>query len=345
MSASWFRRTVLFPLRTQFAYLLNFTQLVSADNGEETMGAKEALTVLRRIYAEQAGEDTNEVKMTDEFLSNWRDGDDIHEAMEEWFHPDICLTYRASTEAGAGVAGVNHIIDVMREQNAQKRRFFISMVVPFALMSVGLTMFTFVSTSVIPSFFSSPSDLAKAGIFVHAVMACGDILVKVLPLVLLLSPVIIAVLVYFMPRKGLFSVYRNFAAGRFFALFSLLIQSNVSIREALQLLIAHVPPFLQEHLDEMLFKTQHGVTEFQQLDTGLLPVELRIRLQVSGEKGGGSSSEIFNVIAQNATKDFGNAIERASAVAKWSMMLSGIGLLFVGLGSIFSMAFDMLMAA
>lgn len=117
------------------------------------------------------------------------------------------------------------------------------------------------------------------------------------------------------------------------------------MREALQLLFPHVSPFLQDHLDEMLHKTQRGESEFQQLDTGLLPLELRIRLQVSGQRGGGSSTEIFNIISNNATKDFGRAILKTSNIAKWSMMLTGISLLFLSFGSIFMMASDMLMSA
>lgn len=345
MSASWVRRTLLFPLRTQFMFLLHFTELIVSGEDEDAMDPKTALTILRRIYTEQAGIDASEVKVANELLANLQDGDDIHDAMKEWFHPDICLTYRASMESGSGVAGVNKIIGVMREQNQLKRSFFVTMFVPTMLMLVGLIMFAIVSIHVIPTFFDGVNDINKASLLVRAVVAGGQILSHVwLPALLFIS-IMAGTAFYFMPRKGLSAVYRNFSAGRFFALFALLISSEMSIREALQILLPHVAPYLQDHLEEMLDKTQFGVTEFRQLDTGLLPLELRVRLQVSGEKGSGSSTEIFNIISQNAAKDFRSAILRACSTAKWAMIGCGLSMLFLAFGSIFAMASDAIAAA
>lgn len=216
MSASWVRRTFLFPLRDQYRFLLHFTELVSAEDGEEAITPREGLAILRRIYSEQAGPDANEVKIADELLTNLKAGLDIHEAMEEWFHPDICLTYRASLESGGGVAAVRSIIHVMREQNQLKRDFMLSMVVPIMLMIIGLVMFSIVSISIIPMFFSAGADLEKAGIFIKAVIAGGGVIRNIWAPVLAFTPVLTILFIYFMPRMGLTAVYRNFAAGRFF---------------------------------------------------------------------------------------------------------------------------------
>lgn len=216
MSASWVRRTFLFPLRDQFRFLRHFTELVTAEDGEESLTPKEGLTILRRIYSEQAGADANEVKISDELLNSLKAGLDIHEAMEDWFHPDICLTYRASLESGGGVAAVNSIIDVMRDQNQLKRDFALTMFVPIMLLIVGLVMFAIVSISIIPMFFGAGADMEKAGVFIKAVIAGGNVLSKIWLPLLVFTPIIIGMFVYFMPRMGLTAVYRNFAAGRFF---------------------------------------------------------------------------------------------------------------------------------
>jgi hypothetical protein len=92
----------------------------------------------------------------------------------------------------------------------------------------------------------------------------------------------------------------------------------------------------------MLDMTQEGSTEFRQLDTGLLPLRLRVRLHVSGKAGAASALDIFSVIASHAGEDFDDAIQKTQGLIKWSVMGVGLGLLCLSFASIFSMAATMM---
>jgi len=338
----FFRRNVLFPQRSQFAFLKNFSSLRGSSNGKYSLSSKDTLNALKEIYAQEAGEDSIEYKVCDSMLESLREGLGIHEAMEDWFHPDICLTYRISQAAGNMQSGVDDIIAMMSGQNKLKRDFLLSMVMPVMVCAVGVTAFCVISIGILPTLFTTPEALKQASGLVVPAMWLGAMVKKFGAALALGSIPLLAGFAYLVPRRGLTSVYRNFAAGRFFSLFSLLIRSKLSVRESLQTIAPHVSPFIQGHIERMLDMTQEGVSEFKQLDTNLLPIQLRIRILVSGRSGAKNATEVFTLVAAHAAEDFGSAIEKAQAALKWSLIGLGFGLLGLAISSVFSLSANMI---
>jgi type II secretory pathway component PulF len=335
------RRHFFFPQRSQFAFLSNFASLRAGDNGKLNLSSKETLAALRDIYEQEAGDDSIELQVCSSMLECIREGDGLHDAMEEWFHPDICLTYRVSQAAGNMQSGVDDIIAMMSNQNKLKSGFIFSMLMPLMIFIVGTAAFLIISTGILPTLFTTPGSLEKATGLVVPAIWLGAALKKIGPFIVIGLPPLLAGFLYLVPRWGLTGIYRNFAAGRFFSLFSLLIRSKLSVRDALQTLLPHVSPFIQGHIEQMLDMTQEGVSEFKQLDTNLLPIQLRIRLLVSGKSGSKSATEVFSTVAKHATRDFSEAIQKAQATLYWSLIAIGMGLLGLAIGAVFSMSANM----
>lgn len=338
----FFRKNVLFPLSRQFEFLTNYTSLKTDASGHEILHTKEVLLALKDIYAKESGVDSIEYRVCNSMLSKLGEGLSFFETMDDWFHPDICLTYKISLAAGSQRAGVEAIITTMKLQNQRKNRFFKAMILPLIIFIAGVAVFCGMSIGILPTFFYSPEELKKATGLVSFTLKMGDVINKYWPVFTIgLLPIIICFF-YFMPKKGLTEIYRNFSAGRFFSLLSLLINSSLTVKDSLLTLQPHVSPYLQDHIENMLDMTQEGSTEFRQLDTGLLPLRLRVRLHVSGKAGAASALDIFSVIASHAGEDFDDAIQKTQGLIKWSVMGVGLGLLCLSFASIFSMAATMM---
>lgn len=339
---SYFKKSILFPLSRQFEFLTNYTSLKTDVDGNDILPVKQVLEGLLSIYLSECGVDSIEYKVCKAMLAKLGEGLSIFETMEEWFHPDICLTYQISLAAGSQRKGVNAIIESMRQQNARKMNFIKAMVLPVILCVAGISVASIISIGILPTFFYSAEERENATGLVRFVIKLGEIVSDFWPLMTFgLLPFLIG-FIYLTPRKGLTEIYRNFTAGRFYSLLSLLINSGLTVKESLLIIQPHVSVYLQEHIENMLSGTQEGSTEFKQLDTGLLPLKLRVRLHVSGKSKAVAANGVFAIIAEHAGKDFDEAIEKTQGVIKWTLLGIGLGFLGLSIASIFSMAANMI---
>lgn len=339
---SYLKKSLLFPLSRQFEFLTNYTSLKTDADGNDILPVKQVLEGLSSIYLSECGIDSIEYKVCSAMLAKLGQGLSIFETMDEWFHPDICLTYKISLAAGSQRKGVNAIIESMRRQNARKINFLRSMIVPLLLCVLGVSIASFISIGILPTFFYSPEEREHATGLVWFVIKMGEIVSDFWPLFTFGPLPFIVGFVYLTPRKGLTSIYRNFTAGRFYSLLSLLINSSLTVKESLLTIQPHVSIYLQEHIENMLDGTQEGSTEFRQLDTGLLPLKLRVRLHVSGKFKAATANGVFAIIAEHAGADFDEAIEKTQGMIKWTLLGIGLGLLGLSIASIFSMAANMI---
>jgi hypothetical protein len=339
---NYVKKLLLFPLSKQFEFLTNYTSLKTDADGKDVLPVKQVLEGLSSIYLSECGVDSVEYKVCSAMLTKLGEGLSIFETMEEWFHPDICLTYQVSLAAGSQRKGVNAIIESMRQQNARKVNFIKAMVIPAILCVVGVSVACVISIGILPTFFYSAEEREHATGLVRFVIKLGEIISDFWPLLTFGPLPFIAGFVYLTPRKGLTTIYRNFTAGRFYSLLSLLINSSLTVKESLLIIQPHVSIYLQEHIENMLDGTQEGSTEFKQLDTGLLPLKLRVRMHVSGKSKAATANGVFAIIAEHAGKDFDEAIQKTQGVIKWTLLGVGLGLLGLSIASIFSMAANMI---
>jgi hypothetical protein len=72
--------------------------------------------------------------------------------------------------------------------------------------------------------------------------------------------------------------------------------------------------------------TRVGVSNLEQLDTGLLTPRLRIRLKAAGVRGGDNIDDTFNSIAKKASEDFEKSITSiGDQISSW-LLIVGLGL-------------------
>ena len=329
-------RVFKFPLFKQYEFLSNFISLKTNSEGEEVIATRQAIESMREIYTESVGSDSIECEVCDSILDNFQAGCTFAEAMEEWFHPDICLVYRVSREAGSQRSGAEAIIKIMQDQHALKWRIILTLLVPMLIMTLGLAAFLGAAIFVLPMLVTSPDDLKKVTGLAGAMLSVGNFIKVIWPILVILPVSLVSVMIYLIPIKGLTATYRNFSAGRFFSLLSILVNSQLSLKQSLMILHPHVSPFLQDHIEEMLSMTKEGDTEFTQLDTGLLPLYLRVRMKVRG-RNSSTSMGVFTVISESAGSDFKAAIMAGLSFTKWAMIAIGFVFIITAYVSLFSM--------
>lgn len=112
-----------------------------------------------------------------------------------------------------------------------------------------------------------------------------------------------------------YSYYQAKVAGQFFSIMSVLVSPNggaMKLKEALgefQSNESLMSPYIGIHIDEMMSRCGSGEFELGQLDTGLLPSRVKMRLRVAGRAQNGLTTHLaFETIAENLAKDYGDAI-------------------------------------
>jgi hypothetical protein len=112
-----------------------------------------------------------------------------------------------------------------------------------------------------------------------------------------------------------YSYFQAMWGGEFFSIMSVLVSptgGQFKLKEALveyQKNDSLMSPYIALHVEEMLRRCGSGEFELSQLDTGLLPNRMKVRLRVAGRsKNGMSVSSAFEEIACNLGKDYGVVI-------------------------------------
>jgi type II secretory pathway component PulF len=330
-----------------------------ADLSSEGFKTRKVLEALEREFSKAIGEKAEEVLFCREALEKVEEGTTgIDDAMRDWFEPDLVQVLRVSTVSRNASVALNQLLEqvslwekVMGEIMSALRK-----PVSMILMTVGATLFISIK-----GIGALAGDTPKADWTEMAILYddFGLWVVANYKVITLVCAWVVVIYIYSMlkligeHRRTLdtivpgYGLYQANQAARFFTIMAVLVSPNggkMRMRTALEEFENNadlMSDYLFEHIQEMLDRCETGRFSTEQLNTGLLPLRMQIRLGVAASTTDGlSMADAFNTISRNLAKDYGQTmvtkISRAMNLVKAVVAIAVVGAVSAGMDGVFS---------
>ncbi len=325
-----------FNTKRQEEFLDNYLSLKNSGQKNQ-MPDSMVFQYIKEIYTEINSESAFEVQICDRVIEEVSRGGRLDFALAPFLDDDIVLAFKATYEVGQTEFGIRQVLKNIKQQTEMKKLFISRVRKGLVFFTIGILFVLAMSNMAIPQMLQlvSENELdALATFYLNLgkfIEQDGD---KLLFGIIAFIAVYIYVLpnVYGKPREileksilsFLFTPYRGFVANRFFNMLTLLKSSKLSLRQSLDVIDDEVPPYLQHHLEQMLDMTRLGVSNLEQLDTGLLTPRLRIRLKSAGITGGDNIDDVFSSIASKANEDFEKSLSSTGNQISFWLLVVGL---------------------
>ncbi|MDK9774199.1 hypothetical protein [Vibrio sp. B181a] len=300
---------------------------------------KEALEALRDEYESSYGKDCMQYEFCVVALNGMGAGDGgLDKAMTDWFYPELAMIVKTANHARKNRKGnygdemehsesplqllLNH--ENERQRIAKKLRGIFKK--PVLLVTLSL-LSTYVAAMYGVSAFAGDTPKSEWSAIALAYDSFGHWLAEwTRPIIACVFGVMAAYLYGCRWYDGEYrleldkcipgySYYQAKVAGQFFSIMSVLVSPNggaMKLKEALnefQSNEALMTPYIGIHVDEMISRSGSGEFNLEQLDTGLLPKRVKMRLRVAGRSQKGLTTHLaFQTISENLARDYGDAI-------------------------------------
>ncbi|MNG99280.1 hypothetical protein D3C79_584450 [compost metagenome] len=121
-----------------------------------------------------------------------------------------------------------------------------------------------------------------------------------------------------------------------FGVLALLASSGSKVKACLEIMLPNASDYTRWHLEQMLDMTSSGVYGLLQLETGLLPPRLKLRLRIASKSGVSDQAKIFHIIAHESFEDFEASMEKPRVAIGSFFLLLGVFMLGGGLYTMMS---------
>lgn len=338
----------------QVEFLMNYSKL-----RHDGILDKKALQALREEYLESMGPDSNEVKYCNIALEGLRDGFiGIDDAMNRWFDPDLAQVARTANVAKNGAEALDTLLKNIDEWRKVKVNILQKVLAPMQWVLLALSGTYIVATKGIRAVAgdvpkSEWTPLARfydeLGLFLT---------VYTTPIMFVLLVLIVCYCWSLFNYVGEqrtnldkyvpgFGFYQAVQASKFFSIMAVLVSpkgGQLKLKQALEEFEENpdlMSKYLGEHISEMLEMSEKGKFSLEQLNTGLLPKRMRVRLGVAGKTSGGlTMTETFDSIAKNLASDYGSAMAKSLSkyltVAKVVALFLLVGAIAASLDGVFT---------
>ncbi|TVN03447.1 hypothetical protein FPV63_12555 [Vibrio cholerae] len=344
--------------KEQVYFLQNYAKLIS-----DGFKINEALTILKTEYLETLGKDCSEVKFCTEALRQMGDEGalSVSDAMSNWFFPVFTQVISVSTTSKNTSQALEDLLENFNRWEAVRKELLSILKTP-VLLTVGslfaTTMISMYGLELVggDKFEKNLTDLSA---FFHAYGVWAEQNIKLVLLVMLFLT-----LVYFYAlfnvnsdfRRVLdskipgFGLYQAFQAANFYTIMAILVSpsgGNLKLKEALEEFENNndlTSDYLATHIAEMFRRAEiDGLSNLEQLNTGLLPLKMKIRLGIAGKtKGGLTMVTTFQSISQNLAEDYKDQIKHRMRNLSQSAMFFSVVLVFFSVLAMLDVAFSRL---
>ncbi|GIC77217.1 type II secretion system F family protein [Moritella sp. F3] len=325
---------ILFTNNRQFDFLDNYLALKGV--GEKQMPDKNVISGIKEVYSETVSEHCLEVYMCDFIEDVLKNGGNMAEALEPFLDPKIIMAFRATYSVGKTTYGIKQVIKNIKGQAELRKSFRKSIQSGLMFFFAGITVVTVVSSQFLPMLLGMVDESNVDGLTLFykdlGIFIDNNLFKIMIGLVLCVISYIISLPIWVGPSRSaadslfLYSIYQSFAANQFFNMLTLLKTGSLSLRQSLETILEDSTPYMEYHIEQMLDMTRTGSTDLEQLNTGLLPPRLQVRLKIAGMQNG-SMDSVFELIAETASSDVTKKLNLIAANIKFWLMITGISML------------------
>lgn len=337
----------------QIEFIENYISLKV--NNNRIMKDRDLLIGLKDLYQAQYGEANTTVKIISLLLEKITEGVSLPEAMGPFFRPDIVQVFSASYSSRAGFDEVRGLIQRIINGDKLVSAFLGAISFPIFFLFVTICLFLFTGGFFIPMTIDMIEKDAIDSLMTFS-MNVSSFVIDYWYIVLL--PFILLIGAYIYSRQNWFSDRRNWAdenlppyqvmallySYNIFGILSMLSSSGlksessgtkISIRKAIETMLETATPYAAWHLRQMLDMTSGGVFGLLQLETGLLPTRLKMRLRIAQLSGISDQSELLAVIAAESFGDFEKALQKPRTLIRNICLLLGAVIMILAIYAMF----------
>lgn len=337
----------------QIEFIENYISLKV--NNNRIMKDRDLLIGLKDLYQAQYGEANTTVKIISLLLEKITEGVSLPEAMGPFFRPDIVQVFSASYNSRAGFDEVRGLVQRIINGDKLVSAFLGAISFPIFFLFATICLFLFTGGFFIPMTIDMIEKDAIDSLMTFS-MVVSSFVIDYWYLVLL--PFILLIGAYIYSRQNWFSDGRNWAdenlppyqvmallySYNIFGILSMLSSSGlksessgtkISIRKAIETMLETATPYAAWHLRQMLDMTSGGVFGLLQLETGLLPTRLKMRLRIAQLSGISDQSELLAVIAAESFGDFEKALQKPRTLIRNICLLLGAVIMILAIYAMF----------
>ncbi len=337
----------------QIEFIENYISLKV--NNNRIMKDRDLLIGLKDLYQAQYGEANTTVKIISLLLEKITEGVSLPEAMGPFFRPDIVQVFSASYNSRAGFDEVRGLVQRIINGDKLVSAFLGAISFPIFFLFATICLFLFTGGFFLPMTTDMIEKDAIDSLMTFS-MVVSSFVIDYWYLVLL--PFILLIGAYIYSRQNWFSDGRNWADGNLppyqvmallysyniFGILSMLSSSGlksessgtkISIRKAIETMLETATPYAAWHLRQMLDMTSGGVFGLLQLETGLLPTRLKMRLRIAQLSGISDQSELLAVIAAESFGDFEKALQKPRTLIRNICLLLGAVIMILAIYAMF----------
>jgi hypothetical protein len=337
----------------QIEFIENYISLKV--NNNRIMKDRDLLIGLKDLYQAQYGEANTTVKIISLLLEKITEGVSLPEAMGPFFRPDIVQVFSASYNSRAGFDEVRGLVQRIINGDKLVSAFLGAISFPIFFLFATICLFLFTGGFFLPMTIDMIEKDAIDSLMTFS-MVVSSFVIDYWYLVLL--PFILLIGAYIYSRQNWFSDGRNWAdenlppyqvmallySYNIFGILSMLSSSGlksessgtkISIRKAIETMLETATPYAAWHLRQMLDMTSGGVFGLLQLETGLLPTRLKMRLRIAQLSGISDQSELLAVIAAESFGDFEKALQKPRTLIRNICLLLGAVIMILAIYAMF----------
>lgn len=337
----------------QIEFIENYISLKV--NNNRIMKDRDLLIGLKDLYQAQYGEANTTVKIISLLLEKITEGLSLPEAMGPFFRPDIVQVFSASYNSRAGFDEVRGLVQRIINGDKLVSAFLGAISFPIFFLFATICLFLFTGGFFLPMTIDMIEKDAIDSLMTFS-MVVSSFVIDYWYLVLL--PFILLIGAYIYSRQNWFSDGRNWAdenlppyqvmallySYNIFGILSMLSSSGlksessgtkISIRKAIETMLETATPYAAWHLRQMLDMTSGGVFGLLQLETGLLPTRLKMRLRIAQLSGISDQSELLAVIAAESFGDFEKALQKPRTLIRNICLLLGAVIMILAIYAMF----------
>ncbi|ENN6469965.1 hypothetical protein AB9X29_003766 [Vibrio vulnificus] len=295
---------------------------------------KPAVSALNEEYEEEYGKECLQCEFFRMALKSIGSGSSLDAAMNEWFAPDLSMIVRTAAAARVGdkahqdesYKNMERPLTTLLRLSTERQKVMNDLLKefkkPFFSILMGLAA-TYGAARYGVRMMAGDTPRSEWSLLARMYDAFGTWMGQWMDVLFVLFALFVVAYFYclkfydgeyrLLMDKWVpgFSFYQAVVAGQFFAVMSVLVSpigGRMKLKEALSEFSSNDNlnnPYISLHIDEMLYRCGDGSFELDQLDTGLLPSRMKIRLSVAGRsKQGLSVAKTFEDIANNLSHDF-----------------------------------------
>lgn len=306
--------------KDQIYFLQNYAKLIT-----DGFMIIEALTILKREYQQTLGQDCTEVGFCNEALRMM--GDDgvlsLSEAMGSWFNPVFIQVISVSTTSKNTSQALDELLKNFDRWEEVRKELMGIAKTPVLWIVGAVSLASSVSIYGLPllggdKFTEKMTPLTEYFYHYGVWVERNGNLILLLLLAGILSYLYVLFNVNGDVRRTLdtrvpgFGLYQAFQAANFYTIMAVLVSPKggcLKLKEALEAFEDNsdiCSDYLETHVTEMFRKAEmEGMSDMEQLNTGLLPLKMKIRLGVAGKtKNGLTMVTTFQSISQHLAEDY-----------------------------------------